>query len=210
MANSSKAKGDRAEREAVKLLVGQLPEHVLPQSKRILGAGREEDVGDLFVFPDVAVQVKNFKASNLGSAILSAASGAEVQAANGGLPYALGLVKIPGAREGTVKWMAVVPAGAPNIVEFPSVVTFSQVSKLVKWLRDDVGPEGYRTWPKDRRIASFTASRDPRNVPRVMPLEAWSEVYVSSVPTLAERSVSTMGSEFHLRHREAVSAHDGS
>lgn len=202
MANPSKSKGDRAELEAVRVLTEMLPDYALPKAKRMLGAGRDEDVGDLFVFPDVAVQVKNFKASSLGAAILSAAAGAEEQAANGDLDYALGMVKVPGARKGTVKWLAVVSAEEAARLELSPVVIFSLVSKLTKWVRDDQGPEGYRVWAKTKRIASFTASRDPQVKPCVMPLEAWAKVYTERSQTMAEREVTTMGSSMHLGHHE--------
>lgn len=198
MANPSKSKGDRAELEAVRVLTEMLPDYALPKAKRMLGAGRKEDVGDLFVFPDVAVQVKNFKMASLGAAIHSAATGAEEQADNGDLDYALGMVKVPGAREGTVKWLAVVSAEEAQRLELNPVVVFPLVSKLVKWVRDDQGPEGYRVWPKTKRIASFTSSRDPQVRPCVMPLEAWTKVYSERSLTLAEQEVTTMGASMHL------------
>ena len=59
MANSNKRKGDRAEREAVAVLCRLAPDLVVPRPQRLLGAGRREDTGDLWVLPGVTVQVKH-------------------------------------------------------------------------------------------------------------------------------------------------------
>lgn len=106
MANPSKAKGDKAERDAVAYLVEQVPHLVLPRAMRKLGAGRKEDTGDLHVFGDVAIQVRNYRMEQIGQAIRSSAVDALEKAANGDLPYALGMVPYPRARAGTVRWLA--------------------------------------------------------------------------------------------------------
>ena len=59
MANSNKRKGDRAEREAFAVLCLLAPDLLVPRPQRLLGAGRREDTGDLWVLPDVTVQVKH-------------------------------------------------------------------------------------------------------------------------------------------------------
>ncbi len=57
MTSPSKLKGDRAEREVASILSDELG---LPV-KRALGAGRKEDVGDIFGIPGVALQVVAYK-----------------------------------------------------------------------------------------------------------------------------------------------------
>ena len=57
MANPNKAKGDRAEREAATLL-SQLLKRTI---RRKLGAGRQDDTGDLDGLDNWTLQVKNRK-----------------------------------------------------------------------------------------------------------------------------------------------------
>src|SRR5699024_5027038 len=138
MANSSKNKGDRAEREAVEYLQQMIPDLVVPRAQRMLGAGRADDVGDLRVLLDVAVQVRNYKLDSLGAALRSAAVDAVGQAANGDMPYALGLVPYPRARSGSVRWLATwVTPPAGLLIEAHE---FASVSKAAAWVRDDQGP----------------------------------------------------------------------
>ena len=107
MANPSKDKGDKGELEAVRAIVALAPDLCVWNAMRMLGAGRKEDVGDLLVFPDAAIQVKAFKKSGLSAAIYSAAAGATAQAEVARHPHALGLVLVPRARlVGSVRWMA--------------------------------------------------------------------------------------------------------
>jgi hypothetical protein len=111
MVNASKAKGDRAELEAVRAITELCPDLIVWNAQRMLGAGRKEDIGDLLVFPDAAVQVKAFKTSGLSAGLYSAASGATEQAARARHPFALGLVLVPRARlTGSVRWAASVNA----------------------------------------------------------------------------------------------------
>ena len=107
MSNPSKAKGDRYELEATAHIVEVYPDLVVWNAQRMLGAGRKEDIGDLLVFPDVAVQVKAFAAKAMSAGLYSAAKGAEAQRNNARHPYALGLVLVPRARKvGAVRWAA--------------------------------------------------------------------------------------------------------
>lgn len=109
MANPSKSKGDIHEREAVEYFKELCPDLLVWNAQRMLGAGRKEDIGDLLVFPDAAVQVKAFKAASLSAAIYQAAGGAKVQAERARHPYALGMVLVPRARKvGAVRWAACV------------------------------------------------------------------------------------------------------
>lgn len=57
MTNSSKAKGDRAELEVQALLNDLLG---VP-ARRMLGAGRLDDIGDIQGVPDTVIQVANYK-----------------------------------------------------------------------------------------------------------------------------------------------------
>lgn len=90
MAHPSQRKGSRAELEAAALLSDLLGIDV----KRALGAGRAEDVGDLFGIPDTVIQVKNYK--NVSVAVSAARDGAEQQARNAGVPFRAGMVRHPG------------------------------------------------------------------------------------------------------------------
>lgn len=90
MSNPSQRKGSRAELEAARLLSDLLGYDV----KRALGAGRAEDVGDLFGIPETVIQVKNFK--SIARAVTEARDGAEQQARNAGVPFRTGMVRHPG------------------------------------------------------------------------------------------------------------------
>ncbi len=57
MSHPSKAKGDRGEREVAAILSDELGFTI----KRALGAGRQEDVGDIFGIPDTCIQVVAYK-----------------------------------------------------------------------------------------------------------------------------------------------------
>lgn len=192
MANSSKNKGDRAEREAVEYLQQVAGDLVVPRAQRMLGAGRADDVGDLRVLPDVAVQVRNYKLDSLGAALRSAAVDAVAQAANGDMPHALGLVPYPRARAGSVRWLATwvrTPAGLPVEVH-----EFASVSKAAAWVRDDQGPYGYRVWPREQRVAHLGGRGDHVFV---APAEAWLALYrqaaVSVRPPAATMVTKTPG-----------------
>lgn len=107
MVNANKNKGDRAEREAVDALVALSSGlQLTPLQMRALGAGRKEDTGDIHVFPDVAIQVKNYAAARLNAGIREAAVGALRQAGNGLLDYHLGMTVIPRARKDGLRWAA--------------------------------------------------------------------------------------------------------
>ncbi|MGC0250436.1 hypothetical protein [Pseudactinotalea sp. Z1748] len=173
MANPSKAKGDRAEREAVAFLIEQSPPLVVPRAMRKLGAGRKEDTGDLHVFTDVAIQVRNLALKDIGLALRSAATDAVAQARNGDLDYALGLVPYPRARSGTVRWIASWLTSPADLGD--EAVEFKMVSKALDWVRDDEGPYGYLTRPRQHRVAHLTGTGTPV---MVAPYEAWLARYV--------------------------------
>lgn len=181
MTNASKDKGDRFEREAVAMLKDLCPDLCLDKAKRMLGAGRAEDVGDLYVFADVAVQVRAYKMTSIGGAIRSSAKDSITQAGHGDMPYALGLVPYPGARAGTVRWIACVEQWP---VELPiEPIPFAMVGKALAWLRDDNGPHGFMAYPRTRRIGVLAGGSTK---PVLMtPVEAWVAAYREATGRLA-------------------------
>ena len=96
MANSQKAKGDSAEREAAELLTELLGTPV----RRKLGAGRQDDVGDLDGVPNHIVQVANWK--DTAAAARVKPDEAELQRINANEAFAVTLVRFRGG-----KWRAV-------------------------------------------------------------------------------------------------------
>ena len=90
MANPSKSRGDRAEREAAELLTLLLG---LP-IRRKLGAGRLDDQGDLDGLDGFALQVADW--SDVGRAMREKPLGAERQRRNAQLPHAATLVRFRG------------------------------------------------------------------------------------------------------------------
>jgi hypothetical protein len=90
MANASKARGDRAEREAAALLSFLLG---LPIRRR-LGAGRLDDQGDLDGLEGFALQVADW--SDVARAAREKPAGAERQRRNGRLAHAASLVRFRG------------------------------------------------------------------------------------------------------------------
>jgi len=103
--NRMKDRGDRTEREALALLIEQTPDLLVANAMRQLGAGRKDDIGDLHVFPDCAVQVKASKPSTLTAQCRTAAITAQIQAGRALSPHHVGMVKLHNVRTGT-KWLA--------------------------------------------------------------------------------------------------------
>lgn len=176
MANSAKDKGDRYEREAKDYLIELAPDLVCELPMRMLGAGRKDDVGDIRVFDDVAIQVRAL--ASMGTAVRSSAHDAVIQAANGRVPFALGMVPVQGARKNKVRWLAATavdrwPGGAPE-----AVAEFSIISKALPWLGDDAGPAGYRPWMRTERICTLVGPGKPV---LLAPMEAWMAAYRQSL-----------------------------
>lgn len=96
VANPQKAKGDRAELEAAKLLTDLLGAPV----QRKLGAGRTEDTGDLYGVTNTVVEVKSYKDVTAG--IRSAMGGLEAKRVNANVAHAVALIRRPGG-----EWVAV-------------------------------------------------------------------------------------------------------
>ena len=136
MVNKSKQKGDKAELDATAFFVELCPDLVVARPKRMLGAGRKEDVGDLWVFEDVAIQVKAFGADSVSSALYDAARTSVDQAKNGEKRFALGMVKMHNARPGTEKWLA-------SVLEWPEeaeAVPFKAGTAAAAWARKHPAP----------------------------------------------------------------------
>lgn len=90
MANSKKVKGDSAEREAAAILSEMLGTPI----RRKLGAGRQDDVGDLDGIPDHAIQVANW--ADTAAAARIKPLGAEQQAQNANVDFAATLIRFRG------------------------------------------------------------------------------------------------------------------
>jgi hypothetical protein len=90
---SAKRKGDRAELEAAALLAGLVGRDV----RRLLGAGRSEDVGDLTGVPRWVVQVAWWPKATL-TAVRNKPIDAEQQARNSGMPHAVAMIRLVGGQ----------------------------------------------------------------------------------------------------------------
>lgn len=174
MANKSKDKGDRFERAFAKHVIETYPELISEKKPmRYLGAGRKDDVGDMHLFSDAAMQVK--AVAQPGAALRNAAAGALVQKGNAKAKFGVGIVPVFGARQGRVKWLATTHLG-----EWPSgqddvVAEFAMVSKLMTWVVTDEAPYGFRAWDREERIAVL-AGGDTTPI-LVAPFEAWIADY---------------------------------
>ena len=90
--NSAKRKGDKAEREVAELLNGLLG---VP-ARRALGAGRQEDVGDIYGVPLTVVQVANWPHDTL-RAVREKPLECEQQRRRAGEPFCATFVRLPKA-----------------------------------------------------------------------------------------------------------------
>jgi hypothetical protein len=163
MVNKNKAKGDKAELDATRYFIDLCPDLVVERPKRMLGAGRKEDIGDLWVFPDVAIQVKAFKADAISAALYDAARTSVDQAVNGEMEFALGMVKMHNARPGTEKWLA-------------SVLTWPEETDTVPFKAGSVAAEWARKHPAPlHAIARVERGGSP--VIYVAPMGTWVAAY---------------------------------
>ena len=96
MAHPSKRKGDAAELEIAKYLSDHLGHDV----KRMLGAGRADDVGDLHGIPDCTCEVKNYK--DLATGINEGLADLDREQVNAGTTFGVVFVRRRGGR-----WLAV-------------------------------------------------------------------------------------------------------
>jgi len=92
LTNSSKRKGDAAEREAAQLITDLLG---VP-ARRKLGAGRIDDEGDIDGVPDTAVQVVSRTADVVSVGIVRKPVEAGEQARRAGVTFAATFVRIRG------------------------------------------------------------------------------------------------------------------
>ena len=90
MVNRNKLKGDRAEREAA-LLVSEL---LGVPARRALGAGRADDVGDVWGVPDTVLQVCDW--ADLSQALRIKPPAADVQAVNAGATFSAAMIRLRG------------------------------------------------------------------------------------------------------------------
>jgi hypothetical protein len=98
MTTAEKRKGDRAEREAASVLSDLLGIEV----RRLLGAGRADDIGDL-ALPAVAIQVADW--SNWPAAMRTKPLDAATQAERSGLLCGAAMVRLR-----TGRWLVVMEA----------------------------------------------------------------------------------------------------
>lgn len=167
MTSPSKDKGDRGERDAVAVLGLLAPDLLCADAMRMLGAGRKDDVGDLRVFDDVAVQVRAYGMAQLHAALRTSAVDSQTQAVSGRMPLAVGLVPYPNARAPRVRWIATATVWPDPAVE---ARTFGMsVAKAVAWVRDETGPV------REQRVAMVSGRGAPSY--HLAPLEAWLAAY---------------------------------
>jgi len=176
MVNSSKNKGDRGELEAVRVCLALAPDLLVPRAMRMLGAGRREDVGDLKLLPDAAVQVKN--CADLSAALRQAAVGAQRQARHGQMDFALGLAPVPRARATSVRWLAACLFWPDDTLAHDEIARFGNPGAAVAHLRNEnLGV------PRDRRIA--IVERRGTDTIVVAPIEAWFAAYRKTTGRIA-------------------------
>lgn len=172
VANASKSKGVQGERDAVTMwctLHADLVNAGKPM--RMLGAGRKEDVGDLNLFADVAVQVKTM--GNVGAAIREAARGAKTQAVHAGLPLGVGMARIPRRNGTTAEAWAMCALEGQWPARAEAVAEFANPAELNQWLYTDQPPRGFRVWPREQRVALLT--RAGTDSVLVGTVEAWAD-----------------------------------
>jgi hypothetical protein len=110
--NPSKAKGDKAELEACRILADLTG---FP-ARRKLGAGRADDTGDIDGIPDVCGQVKSYR--DVMRAVRECLAELPQQQANAGATFAFGAIRRPGGR-----WFAVM-----------------DLEQLATWMREAITP----------------------------------------------------------------------
>lgn len=112
MGKASSVKGAQAERD----LAAKLSEVLGVPVRRMLGAGRKDDIGDLDGIVGWTVQVAN--RANLGDTIRHKPTGCEHQQSNAGTPYGATIIKLPPQ-----------PGGKPQ--EWRVVMTIDQWASVV-------------------------------------------------------------------------------
>ncbi|WP_156250784.1 hypothetical protein [Pseudactinotalea terrae] len=166
MVNRMKDRGDRTEREALALLLETTPELLVRNAMRQLGAGRKDDIGDLHVFPDCAVQVKASVPTTVTARCREAAVSAHVQAGRALFPHHVGMVKLHNVRKGT-KWLATALTWPTTIDPFEAK---SAVAVAIARARDE-------SLPLTERISRVSGRGAAPYL--VGPWEAWLAAYRS-------------------------------
>lgn len=92
MTNPAKAKGDRAELEVQNLLRDLLG---VP-ARRMLGAGRADDMGDIDGVPDTVIQVANYK--DIATALRRKVDECPAQQERAGASFGACFIRRPGGR----------------------------------------------------------------------------------------------------------------
>lgn len=90
MANPAKNKGSKAERDAAALI----QELTGWPARRKLGAGRQDDQGDIEGVPDTTIQVANYKA--IARALAEKVPASEKQQARAGTTFGCSFIRRPG------------------------------------------------------------------------------------------------------------------
>ena len=149
----------------------------------MLGAGRREDVGDLHVLPDAAVQVKTWARTQLTRACREAADGAVAQARNGGAVFHLGLVPIPRAPKAdpaaTLRWLAVGYDWPGGLEVWEPVATFGTTVAAITHLRTGYGGR------VPLRLRMSRVQVRGRRPMLVAPVQAWLDCYRDATTTSA-------------------------
>lgn len=135
----------------------------LDKPRRKLGAGRQDDMGDLDVLPNVCVQVRAL--ADVTCALRSAAADAVVQAGRAGYPYGLGLVPLPRARSEAVRWLAAAHEW-PLEQDADEIAVYGTTAAAVVHVRNEkMGV------PRSRRVAVVRRTGQPDLF--IAPIEAW-------------------------------------
>ena len=127
MGNARKRQGDKAELAAILYLAGLAPEHTVERPRRVLGAGRRDDEGDILVFMPGAYEI--------GQTL--DAIGAAQQAVNAERRYHLGLSKRHAAR--TDSWVASA-ASWPVSLDLAGIPVIGQTARAVSIVTSSVEP----------------------------------------------------------------------
>jgi hypothetical protein len=94
LTNANKQKGDKGERECAALLADLLG---VP-ARRALGAGRKDDVGDVYGIPQLVVQVYAGTSNVVAAGVVAKPLEAEQQRINAGVPFAVTAVRVRGGK----------------------------------------------------------------------------------------------------------------
>ena len=125
MATGAKRIGDDAEREAQELWRA----FGFPKARRALGAGRQDDVGDMHGIDLTAIQIQRCSAATLASAIVTKVQDVEQQRKNRRVPFSAVMLKRKGAR--ILPWIVVLSPEA-----FAKVLRYA----IIGWRQEHNGP----------------------------------------------------------------------